>query len=122
MVLNDHYMFQTFRLDELTVLRALQRFADIYNTPENVPYHSQLHGVDVAQLSHLYLVHLYKSSPGNVSREGCPLDAVHRFALIFGALVHDLGHPGVNNSFLCETTSPMALQINQQPVEKRCDG
>jgi len=116
LVLNDHYMFQTFRLDELTVLRALQRFADIYNTPENVPYHSQLHGVDVAQLSHLYLLHLYKSSPGNVSREGCPLDAVHRFALIFGALVHDLGHPGVNNSFLCETASPMALRFNDVTV------
>jgi hypothetical protein len=116
LVLNDHRMFQTFRLDEMTVLRALQRFAEIYNTPADVPYHSQLHGVDVAQLSHLYVLNLYKSSLGNKSREGCPLDATHRFALLFGALVHDLGHPGVNNSFLCETSSPMALRFNDIAV------
>jgi hypothetical protein len=112
LVLNDHYMFQTFRLDEMRVLRALQRFADIYNTPSNVPYHSQLHGVDVAQLAHLHLNSLYK----NGSKEGSPLDAVHRFSLIFGALVHDLGHPGVNNSFLTETSSPMALRFNDISV------
>ena len=116
MVLNDHYMFQTFRLDEIKVLRALQRFADIYNTPTDVPYHSQLHGVDVAQLSHLYLSQLYKIEVGSSKYEGCPLDAVHRFALIFGALVHDLGHPGVNNSFLTETSSPMALRFNDISV------
>ena len=112
LVLNDHYMFQTFRLDEMRVLRALQRLADIYNTPSNVPYHSQLHGVDVAQLAHLHLSALYKDG----SKEGSPLDAVHRFSLIFGALVHDLGHPGVNNSFLTETSSPMALRFNDISV------
>ena len=117
LVLNDHYMFQTFRLDEIKVLRTLQRLADIYNIPTDVPYHSQLHGVDVAQLSHLYLTQLYRPSKfGQSKREGCPLDAVHRFALIFGALVHDLGHPGVNNSFLTETSSPMALRFNDISV------
>ena len=115
LVLHDHFMFETFRLDEAVVLRVLQRFADTYNLPDDVPYHSQLHGVDVAQMSHLYLHELYKGD-GRDSRHSCPLDAVHRFSLLFGALVHDLGHPGVNNSFLIETSSQMALQFNDTNV------
>ena len=132
LTLHTHAMFQTFRLDETKTLRALRRFAEIYNSPEDVPYHSHLHGCEVAHMTHVYLTSLYNyyeplhasaaplvNSDGPelpVVMGGCPLDAVHRFALLLGALVHDLGHPGVNNSFLVETSSPLALQFNDLNV------
>ena len=35
-----------------------------------------------------------------------------KLALIFGALAHDLGHPGVNNTFLITIQSETAVKCN----------
>ncbi|RKP04080.1 hypothetical protein CXG81DRAFT_8704 [Caulochytrium protostelioides] len=45
-----------------------------------------------------------------------PLTAKELFCLLFSALVHDYDHPGVNNNFLIQTNSPMALLYNDRSV------
>mmetsp|Transcript_79888 Transcript_79888/g.125970 ORF Transcript_79888/g.125970 Transcript_79888/m.125970 type:complete len:949 (+) Transcript_79888:286-3132(+) len=43
---------------------------------------------------------------------------LEQFALLIAAVSHDLGHPGVNNAFLCETGHELALQYNDRsPLE-----
>lgn len=38
------------------------------------------------------------------------------FAAIVAAAIHDLDHPGVNNSYLINTSSELALRYNDQAV------
>ena len=40
------------------------------------------------------------------------------FSAVVGAFVHDVGHTGVNNNFLVQTGSQLALRFNDQsPLE-----
>jgi len=44
-----------------------------------------------------------------------PLD---RYALLCSACCHDVGHPGVNNPFLCDSRHDLAIQYNDiSPLE-----
>ena len=38
------------------------------------------------------------------------------FSLLFASLVHDIGHKGVNNSFLVQTRDPLAIIYNDFSV------
>lgn len=38
------------------------------------------------------------------------------FAALFAALIHDLGHPGVNNAFLINTGHDLAVTHNDRSV------
>lgn len=73
------------------------------------PYHNWFHAVDVShgvwRLSQL-----------------CRLSAIvsgHEYlALILSAVCHDIGHMGLNNTFLMETSHPLALTYNDRsPLE-----
>ncbi|KAH3756203.1 3',5'-cyclic-nucleotide phosphodiesterase regA [Pelomyxa schiedti] len=65
------------------------------------PYHSAMHAVDVFQAVSALLSHLQNELP-----------VKYVFSLLFSSLVHDYGHPGVNNNFLYRTFDPLALQYN----------
>jgi len=76
---------------------------------KTVPYHNWFHAVDVAhcvyRLIHLCNCEAFLSSP-------------ERYALLVAALTHDLGHPGLNNTFLIETSHALALRYNDKsPLE-----
>jgi len=46
------------------------------------------------------------------------LSNVERFALIVSAVCHDIGHPGLNNPFLVETSHDLAIRYNDRsPLE-----
>ena len=43
---------------------------------------------------------------------------IELFSAVVGAFVHDVGHTGVNNNFLVQTGSQLALRFNDQsPLE-----
>ena len=49
---------------------------------------------------------------------GAYLNQEMLFTSIVAALIHDCGHPGVNNSFLVQTSSALAIRYNDQsPLE-----
>ncbi|CUG90589.1 cAMP-specific phosphodiesterase, putative, partial [Bodo saltans] len=65
-----------------------------------VPYHNFFHVVDVCQTLHTFLFH------GGAKEALTELEC---FILLATALVHDLDHMGVNNSFHLKTDSPLGI-------------
>ncbi|ORX91225.1 HD-domain/PDEase-like protein [Basidiobolus meristosporus CBS 931.73] len=90
------------------------------------PYHNFYHAVDVLQASYYTLrklglignnsVHSTRSSMGGKRRIQEFMRPNDVFALIVASLAHDLGHPGVNNSYMINANTPLALLYNDQAV------
>jgi hypothetical protein len=73
------------------------------------PYHNWFHAIDVThcvyRLLHLCATEAFLSGP-------------ERYALLVSATCHDVGHPGLNNTFLVETSHELALRYNDKsPLE-----
>ncbi|CAE7224199.1 PDE9A [Symbiodinium natans] len=73
----------------------------------NNPFHNFSHGLDVLAEARLYL-HSIKSYT--------LLSEVTVFWFLIAALGHDVGHLGVNNQFLVETSHVLALRYNDKSV------
>jgi len=76
---------------------------------KEAPYHNDMHGFDVCQTLSTFLcktdisVHLR-------------LDEYDILSVVLSALMHDLGHPGYNNSFQINSLSDMAITYNDKSV------
>jgi len=76
---------------------------------KSAPYHNWFHAVDCAhavyRLLQMCIAEVF------LTRE-------ERYALLASAVCHDLGHPGLNNVFLIETSHELALRYNDKsPLE-----
>ncbi|KAK9768119.1 3',5'-cyclic-nucleotide phosphodiesterase, variant 3 [Basidiobolus ranarum] len=94
------------------------------------PYHNFYHAVDVLQATYFTLksTGLIGNSDGsssyfdqkraNVMKRRIQefLSPNDVFALMVSSLAHDLGHPGVNNSYMINAQTPLALLYNDQAV------
>ncbi|KAK9721183.1 3',5'-cyclic-nucleotide phosphodiesterase [Basidiobolus ranarum] len=90
------------------------------------PYHNFYHAVDVLQASYytlrkLGLIGKNPSYPAHSPTGGkrCLQEFMRPndvFALIVASLAHDLGHPGVNNAYMINAHTPLALLYNDQAV------
>eukprot|EP00929_Paragymnodinium_shiwhaense_P007247 TRINITY_DN111183_c0_g1_i1.p1 TRINITY_DN111183_c0_g1~~TRINITY_DN111183_c0_g1_i1.p1 ORF type:complete len:1035 (+),score=223.85 TRINITY_DN111183_c0_g1_i1:105-3209(+) len=73
------------------------------------PYHNWFHAVDVAHC----MYRLFRLCCADKY-----LTKAERFALVLSSVCHDLGHPGLNNSFLIETSHELAILYNDKsPLE-----
>lgn len=86
------------------------------------PYHNFAHAVDVLQCIYFFLCQMGllpyadgtpRAAPSKPYRILRPRDI---FALLIAAIGHDTAHPGVNNSFLINTSAPLALLYNDISV------
>ena len=75
---------------------------------EDNEYHNDLHAADVLQVCHYMLL--------NGLQETAQLDSLDVNALLISAIVHDYKHPGVNNGYLQNSGSDLALLYNDQSV------
>ncbi|KAI9316738.1 hypothetical protein BX666DRAFT_1858840 [Dichotomocladium elegans] len=93
------------------------------------PYHNFAHAVDVLQCLYYFLCRLgllaFANAPVNhTATKHLPrhnqlqylLQPKHIFALLIAALGHDAAHPGVNNAFLVNSGSPLALLFSDRSV------
>ncbi|KAK9760252.1 3',5'-cyclic-nucleotide phosphodiesterase [Basidiobolus ranarum] len=92
------------------------------------PYHNFYHAVDVLQATYYMLKKLglighpngnssYSPHlPGGKKRVQNFIRPNDVFALIIATLAHDLGHPGVNNSYMINAHSSLALLYNDEAV------
>ncbi|KAH9600695.1 GAF domain [Trypanosoma melophagium] len=88
---------QKFRCSDETLLNFIIQCRKKYR---NVPYHNFYHVVDVCQTVYTFL---YKG-------KACEkLTELECFVLLATALVHDLDHMGLNNSFYLKTESPLGI-------------
>ncbi|KAJ3264593.1 High affinity cAMP-specific and IBMX-insensitive 3',5'-cyclic phosphodiesterase 8B, partial [Blyttiomyces sp. JEL0837] len=71
------------------------------------PYHNSTHAADV-----LHAVHYFISVLGLETM----LKKEEIFAAIIAASIHDLDHPGVNNAYLINSSSPLAIRYNDLAV------
>jgi 3'5'-cyclic nucleotide phosphodiesterase len=73
------------------------------------PYHNKIHAADVVQTTHALI------QMGG-SKFACSDNPVELFALLVAAVVHDVGHPGMNNSYQISSKSDLALVYNDKSV------
>mmetsp|Transcript_70836 Transcript_70836/g.207563 ORF Transcript_70836/g.207563 Transcript_70836/m.207563 type:complete len:928 (-) Transcript_70836:59-2842(-) len=91
-------------------LNTLQKFVTACEKeyPPNA-FHSFSHAIDV--------VHMVSKMLRNMGSD-LFLSELEQYTLLVSALGHDLGHPGVNNGFLSETSHELAMQYNDRsPLE-----
>eukprot|EP00747_Dinoflagellata_sp_TGD_P040092 gnl/TRDRNA2_/TRDRNA2_140656_c1_seq1.p1 gnl/TRDRNA2_/TRDRNA2_140656_c1~~gnl/TRDRNA2_/TRDRNA2_140656_c1_seq1.p1 ORF type:complete len:350 (-),score=76.09 gnl/TRDRNA2_/TRDRNA2_140656_c1_seq1:71-1087(-) len=90
------------------VMSKFLKEAEAFYLPKT-PYHNWYHAVDVThcvyRLFNICFVETY-------------LSGTDRFALLISALAHDIGHQGMSNPFLIETSHELALRYNDKsPLE-----
>lgn len=74
-------------------------------------YHTSLHGVDVCYSTYLILTFLKDND--NKIKNISDLDIV---SLVFSALCHDVGHPGLTNKFLINSKDEISIIYNDISV------
>lgn len=107
------YVFQAYSLEEKLDIDAVKWKAFFYEIQElyhkDNHYHNAIHGSDVAQA----VFYVLEKGGGNLI---CQLDLLETTSALIAAAVHDVDHPGVNNFYLVNTKSPMALLYNDKSV------
>ncbi|KPA75033.1 putative cAMP specific phosphodiesterase [Leptomonas pyrrhocoris] len=88
---------EKFKCRKETLLTFILQCRHMYR---RVPYHNFYHVVDVCQTLHTFLY------AGKASEFLTDLEC---YVLLVTALVHDLDHMGVNNSFYLKTDSPLGI-------------
>ena len=73
----------------------------------NNPYHNQLHAMDVLQTTLVMITKL------NFEESFSDLDLS---AILISALLHDIGHPGLNNSYQINKQTKLSLRYNDKSV------
>ena len=68
-------------------------------------YHNSLHGADITQTICLFF-------NNSNAEEVCHTQAIDLLSIIIAALGHDLGHPGLTNTFQINASSEMAITYN----------
>ncbi|KAH3745379.1 3',5'-cyclic-nucleotide phosphodiesterase regA [Pelomyxa schiedti] len=97
-IFNQYGLLKRFSINEELFRGWLK---DITSGYLNNPYHNSIHAADVLQALHVFVQNLTQELP-----------ALNVLALFFSAVVHDLGHPGVNNNFLMRIRDPVFLLYN----------
>ncbi|ORZ07574.1 hypothetical protein BCR42DRAFT_150286 [Absidia repens] len=89
---------------------------------DNNSYHNFAHAVDVLQCSYYILRQLgvipfhQRHSPSSNIKPQDLLRPIDILALFIAAIGHDAAHPGVNNLFLINSATPLALLYNDRSV------
>lgn len=97
-----------FNLNSAKLGVYLQTIEDTYW--KDIAYHNATHGTDVVQATYFFL-----TAGGEMSKYFEPHDLL---AVLLGAAVHDVDHPGVNNNFEIAVRSQKALLYNDKsPLE-----
>ncbi|KAK9806640.1 hypothetical protein WJX73_003268 [Symbiochloris irregularis] len=103
-------LFERVKLDEVVFMDFLRKVELGYQ--QSNPYHNALHAACVLQHTNLLIF-----APGGLLELGV-VEAQLASAMLLAALCHDVGHPGVTNDFLIQTSDPLAILYNDKsPLE-----
>lgn len=100
-------LYQILNLDSVKFMNFIRAVQSGYHS-ENA-YHNSIHAADVVQ-SYYYFLH---------TCQAIDIASLADFEIIIcliSSAVHDYDHPGVNNLFLINSSSPLALLYNDKSV------
>ena len=103
---NGYGFIEQFDMKDETLIQFLQAIEDRYLTTPC--YHNKVHAADVLQSLHAIL------EMGG--KEFIPNLPIELFAILIAAVVHDVGHPGMNNLYQINSRSDVAIRYNDISV------
>jgi len=102
----DHFdLFAKLPLKSASVATFMRSVEAKYRDND---YHNHIHATDVTQAMAYFIETSLLEQ----------IDPIHIFVLLTSAIVHDVGHPGVNNPFLVNTLSDDAVRWNNVSVNE----
>ena len=105
------YVFNSKELFEIIPFHkfenCINRISKGYK-PEN-PYHNNLHAADMLQTIYVYNVY-------SKFEDYLKLSNLELFSIFFSSIIHDYGHPGLNNNFLISIKDDLAIRYNDKSV------
>lgn len=75
----------------------------------DIPYHNSLHASDCMSMANHFLIECKMSEVLNLSKFDC-------LTFLIAALVHDIGHGGLNNSYHVNAITDIAINSNNLSV------
>uniref|UniRef100_A0A7S1NG74 Phosphodiesterase n=1 Tax=Eutreptiella gymnastica TaxID=73025 RepID=A0A7S1NG74_9EUGL len=99
-LLHDVGAMDELKLDKPTLFRFFVRVQMLYR---QVPYHNWFHAVDVVQTMYLFIRSLNGTEV---------FDTLDKYILLITAVLHDVDHMGLNNSFHLKAETPMGILVN----------
>ncbi|EKX54147.1 hypothetical protein GUITHDRAFT_43702, partial [Guillardia theta CCMP2712] len=99
-------VLEELMIDEMTMRNWLAFVESKYNSN---PYHNAIHASDILQTVHFML---------QTCNLWSYLTQKQITALLLAALVHDLGHDGLNNNYHKNSISQRALMYNDQSIQE----
>ena len=73
------------------------------------PYHNNLHAADMLQT--IYVYNVFSKLENTLQLSNLDL-----FSIFFSAIIHDYGHPGLNNNYLISIKDDLAIRYNDKSV------
>ena len=104
-IFQSRQFLTSYNISIQTLRNFLLVVESLYN---DHPYHNALHAADVTQTFHYLLRQIFPK-------------AQHEFlcfCALVAAIVHDIDHSGVSNSFLTKTHAPRSLRFNDQSPQE----
>lgn len=99
--------FSEFPVKPENVCAFFREVEDLYQSPQAIPFHNNVHASDVTQTIFALLTGL------GANEFFDPMDVM---GMILAAVVHDLGHDGRTNSFHVNVQDDLALTYNDKSV------
>ena len=104
----DGYTFlDDFNCDKDTFDKCIVNLGMGYH--ERNPYHNALHAADVLQMANIMLTQTEIKATAQ-------LEGIHLFSFLMSTIIHDLGHPGLNNAFMVARNDALAIEYNDRSV------
>jgi len=100
-------LYKKLKIDPLLCAKFFTAVENGYAKYPEVPYHNYLHGADVLHTTFALLQNPVLKDT---------FSDLEILAAILAAAAHDIGHPGVNNSFMVNTSHETAILYNDASV------
>eukprot|EP01083_Nonionella_stella_P072667 195991_1 len=99
----------SLKFDTNMVMAYFTEIEAHYRSPLSVIYHNALHAADVLYNMWYFLRSQYFENQ-------IQLSDIEIFSGLMAALVHDVDHPGTNNSYHIDSSAPLAIRYNDKSV------
>lgn len=106
---DGYFLFDRFGVTPKAVCQFLRKVERDYPKRDTNPYHNNIHAADVIQTTHT----LIQMGGSDMS---CAYDTIDIYTILIAAALHDVRHPGLNNTYQVNKQTELALVYNDQSV------